>query len=150
MSGEWYEKLDLSKIGDEDRYKLLDYVIGKKCKAEVQRALDISRVMMWRSMNRQSKIDDNRLKILLLLISEKEFREVLGTTKLLRSMGIVKEDVNKVMGLFPSDVVLSWDQGFEGFLREYKKKKVKREDTTKYYKNLFEEKVVVYKRSLTA
>jgi len=49
-----------------------------------------------------------------------------------------REDVKKTIGLFPVNIVLHWDGGFEEFLREHKKRrKVKRKDTIDYYKKLF-------------
>ena len=58
----------------------------------MQKILGVSRVTMWRLMNRQARVDDDKLRILLSLISEKEFREILGASKLLQSAGIIKED----------------------------------------------------------
>jgi hypothetical protein len=49
-----------------------------------------------------------------------------------------KEDLRKMLGLVPTTIKLTWDQGFEEFLRERKKRmKIKSEGTMKYYRNLF-------------
>jgi DNA-binding transcriptional ArsR family regulator len=49
-----------------------------------------------------------------------------------------REDLRKMLGLVPTTIKLTWDQGFEEFLRERKKRmKIKSESTMKYYRNLF-------------
>jgi intergrase/recombinase len=49
-----------------------------------------------------------------------------------------KEDLRRMLGLVPTTIKLTWDQGFEEFLRERKKRmKIKSEGTMKYYRNLF-------------
>ena len=49
-----------------------------------------------------------------------------------------KEDVKKLVGLIPVNVTMHWDEGFEEFLTQYKKRrKVKRKDTMEYYRKLF-------------
>ena len=49
-----------------------------------------------------------------------------------------REDLRKMLGLSLSQVVFTWSQGFEEFLRERKKRrKVMTPDTIRYYRNLF-------------
>ena len=49
-----------------------------------------------------------------------------------------KEDLRRMLGLVPTTIKLTWDQGFEEFLRERKKRrKITTEDTLEYYRNLF-------------
>ena len=49
-----------------------------------------------------------------------------------------REDVKKAIGLFPYNIVMHWDEGFEEFLTEHKKRRtVKDPETLKYYRNLF-------------
>jgi hypothetical protein len=49
-----------------------------------------------------------------------------------------KEDLRKMLGLMPTTIKLAWDQGFEEFLRERKKRmKIRSEGTMRYYRNLF-------------
>ncbi len=51
-----------------------------------------------------------------------------------------KEDVKKVLGLFPVNITLRWDEGFEEFLMLHKKRrKIKRRDTVEYCKTLSKE-----------
>jgi len=49
-----------------------------------------------------------------------------------------KEDVRKALGISFAGIKLHWDEGFELFLRERKKRrKVKSQETLQYYKSLF-------------
>jgi hypothetical protein len=49
-----------------------------------------------------------------------------------------KEELEKILEIVPEKVELRWDDGFEEFLRERKKrKKIATEETLRYYKNLF-------------
>jgi len=49
-----------------------------------------------------------------------------------------KEDVRKALGISFAGVKLHWDEGFEQFLRERKKRrKVKSQETLQYYKSIF-------------
>lgn len=88
----WIDSLDLNKIGDDDRYKVLEYVVGKVGKEKVMEVLGISKITVWRLLNRQQRVDDGKLRALLSLMSEQEFREVLGTKKALEAVGIVRPD----------------------------------------------------------
>jgi len=88
----WYEQLDFSKISDSDRYKLLEYAVNRLGKDRVQQALNVSRYTMWRLLNKKVKVDDVKLKIILSLITPREFEEVLGAEKRLIASGVVRED----------------------------------------------------------
>jgi intergrase/recombinase len=49
-----------------------------------------------------------------------------------------REDLRRMLGLVPTTIKLTWDKGFEEFLRERKKRRrVTTEDTLEYYRNLF-------------
>ena len=49
-----------------------------------------------------------------------------------------KEDLRRMLGLVPTTIKLTWDKGFEEFLRERKKRRrITTEDTLEYYRNLF-------------
>ena len=91
MTG-WVDSLDLGKISDEDRYRVLEYVVGRVGKEKVMEALGISRITLWRLMSRQQRVDDGKLKALLSLITEQEFREVLGARRALEALGVVRPD----------------------------------------------------------
>mgnify|MGYP000403800114 CR=1 FL=1 len=175
MSSEtWYARLDLSKLDDDDRFRILEYVVNKVGRVEVQNTLSISRITMWRLLNRQARVDDSKLKLLLNFLSEQEFRDILSSKRILEALNILRtdgtvnypvvmeilkkatedeylkqliikfvvdnfrEDVKKAVGLFPANIELKWEKGFEEFLREHKKRrKVRRQDTIEYYRKLF-------------
>jgi len=49
-----------------------------------------------------------------------------------------KEDVRKALGISFAGIKLHWDEGFENFLKERKKRrKVKSQETLQYYKSIF-------------
>jgi len=51
-----------------------------------------------------------------------------------------REDLKKMLGILPANIVLTWENGFENFLKEYKKRrKVRTQETLEYYKKLFKE-----------
>ncbi|MEM4491562.1 MAG: hypothetical protein QXR49_03685 [Sulfolobales archaeon] len=80
----WYEVLNLKSLSEEDRARILQYVVDKHGRETVQEVLKVSRATMWRLLNGKSRIDDGRLKLLLSLITEDEFRKVLETAGLVR------------------------------------------------------------------
>jgi len=88
----WYEVVDLSKIGDEDRYRILEYVVEKLGRGRVQQALSISRYTMWRLLKKHVRVDDAKLKVLLGFLTMQEFRDILSSRKLLESLGIIGPD----------------------------------------------------------
>mgnify|MGYP001772599677 CR=1 FL=1 len=47
----WVESLDLGKIADEDRYKILEDVVGKYGRVRAQEDLGVSRTTMWRLLS---------------------------------------------------------------------------------------------------
>ena len=174
VSTAWFASLDLSKLSDEDRFRILEYVVGKVGRAKAQEMLRVSRVTMWRLMNRQVRVDDGKLRILLGLITQREFASLVSARDRLRALGVLredgsidyglalevlalassdeylknaliqfvvsrfKEDVKRALGVSFAGVRLRWDEGFEQFLRERKKRrKVLTEETLRYYRNLF-------------
>jgi len=66
--------------------------VNKVGRGRVQEALSISRYTMWRMLNKQVGIDDAKLKVLLSLITEQAFREVLSSRKLLEAVSILRPD----------------------------------------------------------
>ncbi len=88
----WHDVIDPGKISDEDRYRILEYVVSKVGRARVQEALGISRYTMWRLLKRQARVDDVKLKALLAFLTLSEFRDILSSRKLLESLGIIESD----------------------------------------------------------
>ncbi|MEM1704074.1 MAG: hypothetical protein QXQ31_08480 [Zestosphaera sp.] len=81
----WYEVLNLKSLSEEDRARILQYVVDKHGRETVQDVLKVSRITMWRLLSGKSRLDDERLKLLLAMITEDEFRRVL------EAAGLVKE-----------------------------------------------------------
>ena len=92
MSGEWYERLNLSAISPEDRYRLLEYVVEKHGRRRVMGALGVSRYTVWRMLRRQVGVSDEKLRRILSLMAEEEFKKVMSTRGRLKALGIVRED----------------------------------------------------------
>ena len=88
----WVDAVDLSKISDEDRHRVLEYLVNKLGRHKIQETLGVSRVTMWRLMNKQQRIDDEKIRALLSLMTEQEFREVLGARRVLEALGVVRSD----------------------------------------------------------
>jgi len=170
----WFDSLDLSKVSDEDRFRILEYAVSKFGRARVQEVLRVSRITMWRLLSRQVRVDDDKLRVLLSLITQKDFEDLVSARDRLRALGILRddgtvdyglalevlaiarndeylknailrfvsqefrEDLKKMLGVSFAGIVLRWDEGFEAFLRERKRrKKVLTEGTLRYYRNLF-------------
>jgi len=170
----WLNSLDLSKVSDEDRFRILDYAVSRHGRARVQEVLGVSRITMWRLLSRQVRVDDDKLRALLSLITQREFESLISAKDRLRALGVLrddgtvdyglalevlalassdeylknaliqfvvtrfKEDVKKALGVSFAGIVLHWDEGFEHFLMERKKRrKVRTAETLNYYKNLF-------------
>jgi len=65
----WIDSLDLTKVSDEDRFRVLRYVVSKFGRARVQEVLGVSRITMWRLLNKQVRVDD-KLRSLLTLVTQ--------------------------------------------------------------------------------
>lgn len=90
MSGsKWFESLNLSKL-DEDRYRILEYIVDKFGRDEIQELLGISCYIVWRPVNGPVRVNYGKFRVLLNLISMEELKEILGPRKLLESPGIVR------------------------------------------------------------
>ena len=58
----WVDAVDLSKISDEDRYRVLEYVVRKIGREKVMGVLGVSRVTLWGLPNKQQRVDDGKLR----------------------------------------------------------------------------------------
>jgi intergrase/recombinase len=95
----WFESLDLANLSDEDRYRILDFVVGKVGRDAVRDALRISRYTLWRLLNRRVRVDDAKLRVLLSFLSREEFEQLVSVGQRLRALGIVREDGSVDYGL---------------------------------------------------
>ncbi|MEM1667761.1 MAG: integrase [Thermofilaceae archaeon] len=86
----WFKDLDLSKISDDARYKLFDYIVSvKKLKSS---DLSISYSTFSRVRNRKIPVSDSLLIKILQHITPEEFAKLVSAGERLRALGIVKED----------------------------------------------------------
>jgi len=94
---EWYEKLDLAKIGDEERYRLFDYVT--QVKGLKPSDLGISWSTYSRIRNRKVRVSDSVLLKILQHLTQREFEQVVSARDRLRALGILREDGSIDYGL---------------------------------------------------
>ncbi|MEM1652950.1 MAG: integrase [Ignisphaera sp.] len=86
----WFKDLDLSKISDDARYKLFEYIVNvKKLKSS---DLSISYSTFSRVRNRKIPVSDSLLIKILQHITPEEFAKLVSAGERLRALGIVKED----------------------------------------------------------
>ncbi|MCC6014473.1 MAG: integrase [Desulfurococcaceae archaeon] len=88
----WYEGLDLSKLGPEDRVRLLRYAVDRYGANRVMEALGVSKVTLWRLLNGRSPVDNEKLVKVLRLLTPAEFESAVGAAKKLMAAGILRED----------------------------------------------------------
>jgi len=173
---EWWERVDVSRLSEDARYRILEYVVERFGKKKVLEETGISRVTLWRLLERVSPVKPEYVRPLLKLLTREEFESLVSVGERLRALGVVREDgtidyqlalevlalarrdeylrsallrfvvqefredLKRMLGASFSGVVLKWDEGFEHFLVERKKRrKVKDPETLKYYRNLFKE-----------
>ncbi len=86
----WYEKLDLSRISDDERYRLFDYVT--QVKGLRPSDLGISYSSFYRIRQRKQRVSDELLKKILQHVSREEFEKVVSARDRLRALGILRED----------------------------------------------------------
>ncbi|MEM1881184.1 MAG: hypothetical protein QXQ23_04470, partial [Sulfolobales archaeon] len=56
-SSEWWNRINVSKIDEDSRYKILSYLVEKYGRKKVMEEAGISRVTLWRLLNRVSPVD---------------------------------------------------------------------------------------------
>jgi intergrase/recombinase len=167
----WYEKLDLSKVDQEARYRIFYYLYSKGLKA---RDLGISETTFYRVLHRKQPVSDNLLHKLLQRLSEHEFASLVSAEDRLRAAGILRsngavdysaaveilrrslqdpylkslllkfvaehfrEDLRKLISLSVYGIRLHWDEGFEQFLRERKRRRrVSTDEMVRKYRSYF-------------
>ena len=85
----WYEKLDVSRIGAEARYRIFYYLYSKGLRA---RDLGVSETTFYRVLHRKLPVSDNLLYKLLQHLSEHEFASLVSAEDRLRVAGILRSD----------------------------------------------------------
>ncbi len=94
---DWWRKLDLSKIPDDARYRLFDYVT--QVKGLRPSDLGISWSTYSRIRNRKIRVSDEVLRRILQHLTSQEFERVVGARDRLRALGILREDGSIDYGL---------------------------------------------------
>ncbi len=84
--------MDPSKLDEETRYRLLQYDVNKYGQKRVYEEIGISRVTMWRLLERKSPVRPEYIKPILKLLTKEEFEKIVGARQKLRAIGIVKDD----------------------------------------------------------
>jgi len=102
---EWWRKLDISRIDDEARYKLFDYVVNTK--GVRPRDLGISYSSFCRIRQRKQRVSDEVLKRILSFITKEEFERVLSAQERLKALGILRDDGSVDYGLVLEIIALA-------------------------------------------
>ena len=171
---EWWETVDPSKLSEDARYRILAYAVEKHGRKKVLEEAGISRVTLWRLLERKSPVRPEYVKPLLKLLSRGEFEQLVSSREKLRALGILREDrtidyslaleilaiakddeylknallrfvvqefredLKNMLRISFAGITLRWDEDFEHFLMERKKrKKVRDPETIKYYRSIF-------------
>jgi len=170
----WWETVNPTKLSEDARYRILVRVVEKHGRKKVLEETGISRVTLWRLLERKSPVRPEYVKPLLKLLSREEFEGLVSAREKLRALGMVRdddtvdyslaleilaivrddeylknallrfvvrefrEDLKKMLGISFAGVTLKWDEGFEWFLMERKKRrKIRDPETLKYYRSIF-------------
>ncbi len=91
-SSEWWNRINVSKIDEDSRYKILSYLVEKYGRKKVMEEAGISRVTLWRLLNRVSPVDPEYIVPLLKLLTQTEFESLVSAKNRLRSLGIMRDD----------------------------------------------------------
>jgi len=89
---EWWVQVDPVKLSEEARYRILRYVVERHGGKRVMELTGVSRVTLWRLLERKSPVKPEYVGPLLRLLSLQEFEELVAVGERLRSLGIVRED----------------------------------------------------------
>ncbi|MEM1664534.1 MAG: integrase, partial [Zestosphaera sp.] len=91
-SSEWWNRINVSRIDEDSRYKILSYLVEKYGRKKVIEEAGISRVTLWRLLNRVSPVDPEYIAPLLKLLTQTEFESLVSAKNRLRSLGIVRDN----------------------------------------------------------
>ncbi|MEL9909029.1 MAG: hypothetical protein QXP97_06450 [Desulfurococcus sp.] len=88
----WWESIDPSKLSEDARYRILKYLDEKYDHKKILEETGLSRVTLWRLLEKKSRVKPEYVKPLLKLLAQEEFEKVVSARNRLRSMGILRED----------------------------------------------------------
>ena len=89
---EWWETVDPAKLSEDARYHILAYVVEKYGRRRVREETGISRVTLWRLLDRKSPVKPEYVKPLLKLLTREEFERLVTARERFRAPGIVRDD----------------------------------------------------------
>ena len=89
---QWWESVDPSKLSEDARYRILKYLDEKYGHKKVLEETGLSRVTLWRLLEKKSRVKPGYVKPLLKLLTQEEFEKLVSARDRLRSMGILRED----------------------------------------------------------
>lgn len=94
---EWWGKVDVSKIDDDARRSLLEYLKNKLGSGELLKHLGVrSKGTLTKYLKYRRRIRDEVVLKMLQLISEEEFTELIGARKRLEALGLIDRNTGKV------------------------------------------------------
>ncbi len=130
--------------------------------AGASRVLGISRSYVYELSKGVKKAPKHVVSKAIEVLGLGEAKKILGAGEMLRACGASYEDgpldrmfiveipalasrdeilrrmeLKKILGMVPERIELRWDDDFEEFLRERKRRMIATEETLKYYRNLF-------------
>ena len=88
----WWESVDASKLSEDARYRILKYVVERYGRKKVLEEVGVSRITLWRLLERKSPIRPEYIKPLLKLLNREEFEKLISARDRLRSLGILRDD----------------------------------------------------------
>ncbi len=88
----WWERVDISRFSEDARYRILEYVVERFGKKKVLEEAGISRVTLWRLLERVSPVKPGYVRPLLKLLTQEEFERLVAARDRLRALGILRDD----------------------------------------------------------
>ncbi len=85
---EWWETVDPERLSEDTRYRILAYVVERHGREKVLEETGISRVTLWRLLERKSPVKPEYVKLLKLLSME-EFEELVTSDEDFNDIGEV-------------------------------------------------------------
>ncbi|GBF09936.1 hypothetical protein apy_16610 [Aeropyrum pernix] len=73
---EWWQKVDVSKLSGDARYRILRYVVDKYGRKRVLEETGLSRVTLWRLIEGKSPVRPEYIEPLLKLLTQEEFENI--------------------------------------------------------------------------
>ena len=89
---EWWERVDVSRLSEDARYRILVHVVEKYGKRRVLEESGISRVTLWRLAEKVSPVNPEYVKPLLKFLTREEFENLISTRDRLKAIGVLRDD----------------------------------------------------------